>query len=259
MSFTKKTHGCEFFFTAHHAQSVSIKCERGKSKVPTLEENKARFLELCGLIKRNGIADLINWLESSDFFVAPASSRFHGCYAGGLLEHSLNVYKNMDKLVKSHDELTDYFSFISRDGNIDETVAIVALFHDLCKVYLYKPEKRNRKNEAGQWESYDAYGYDELFKFGGHGSKSVYIVQNFIKLTPEEATAINCHMGAFGADAQSVGSAFEACPLAWLLSVADQEASYLDEGFMKNKREIWSSRMKWTDEFETRVCCGADG
>lgn len=220
--------------------------------MPTLEENKERFIYLCSFVKRDGIDNLLKWLEQSDFFTAPASSKYHGCYTGGLLQHSLNVYDNLDKLMSWHEELSGYFDFISRDHNIQETAIIVSLFHDLCKVYLYTTEKRNRKNEHGQWESYDAYAYDELFKYGGHGSKSVYIIQNFMKLTPEEATAINCHMGAFGADAQSVSSAFEACPLAWLLSVADQKATYLDEGFLQNKSAIWTKRSKWMNGFITQ-------
>lgn len=194
---------------------------------------------------------LVCWLSHSDFFVAPASSRFHGNCEGGLLQHSLNVYDNLKRLVEMYDdEIGSYLEFITPKGHsVQETLIIISLFHDLCKVFLYTTEKRNRKNENGQWESYDAYTYDELFKYGGHGSKSVYIIQNFIKLTPEEATAINCHMGAFGADQQSVGAAFEACPLAWLLSVADQGASYLDEGFLLNKTAIWSKKMKWSNGF----------
>ena len=218
----------------------------------TIEENKERFLSLCSFVKREGIDDLLKWLEQSDFFTAPASSKYHGSYEGGLLQHSLNVYENLDRIIAAHEDLNGYLEFISRERNVQETQIIVSLFHDLCKTYLYTTEKRNRKNEFGQWESYDAYTYDEAFKYGGHGSKSVYIVQNFMKLTPEEATAINCHMGAFGADAQSIGAAFEACPLAWLLSVADQEATYLDEGFLLNKTAIWSKRMKWMNGFITQ-------
>lgn len=212
----------------------------------TVEENKKEFLLLCSQIKRDGIDDLINWLEKSDFFIAPASSRFHGCYAGGLLEHSLNVYYELLRLIPIYPELDQYLKFVL-GNDVDSSLKIIALFHDLCKVNMYMTEKRNRKNAAGQWESYDAYVIDEAYKFGGHGSKSVYIVQNFIKLRPEEATAINCHMGAFSEDPKSIGSAFEASPLAWLLSVADQSASYVVEGFLENKTAIWSQRNRWTN------------
>ena len=181
-------------------------------------DNKERFLSLCGEIKRDGINELMRWLERSDFYTAPASSRFHSSYKGGLLEHSLNVYDELKRLLSAYPEIK-----VS-----EESVIISALFHDLCKVNFYSTEKRNRKNDQGQWESYDAYVPKEKFCFGGHGSKSIYIVQSFIKLSPEEATAINCHMGAFD-DNKYVGNAFEQCPFAWLLSVADQSATYLKE------------------------------
>lgn len=93
---------------------------------------------------------------------------------------------------------------------------------------MYKTEKRNRKNEAGQWESYDAYTIAEKFHFGGHGSKSVFIVQQFIKLTPEEAVAINCHMG-LGDGKDYVGDAYEQYPLAWLIHTADEAATFIKE------------------------------
>lgn len=181
--------------------------------------NKELFIEICKKnIKRTGIDDLLRWLESSDFFEAPASTRYHGSYAGGLCEHSINVYKALVRLANHYPE----FDFDP------ESLAIVALFHDLCKVNFYATEKRNRKNsETGQWESYDAYSIKEKFCFGGHGSKSVYLVQNFMKLSPEEAASINCHMGAFSDS--NVGSSFEQFPLAWFLHIADGMATYVTE------------------------------
>ena len=112
----------------------------------------------------------------------------------------------------------------------NETIAIVALFHDLCKIGTYKTEMRWRKDANNQWEQYPTYKRDEDFKFGGHGSKSMYIIQNFMKLTPEEAVAINCHMGQWDATTYSdVSSAYEDCPLAWVLHVADEAATYIDK------------------------------
>lgn len=185
-----------------------------------INESKEEFIRICKeSIKRPGVDAVLRWLEKSDFYTAPASTRFHGSYAGGLLIHSLSVYKELKRLLVAFPE-------IQAD---DETVAIISLFHDLCKVNLYGVEKRNRKNEHGQWESYDAYTHDEKFKFGGHGAKSVFIVQSFMQLRPEEAVAIHCHMGAFDGNVQSIGSAFEAYPLAWLLHVADCAATYIDE------------------------------
>lgn len=181
-------------------------------------ENKERFLSLCKEIKRDGIDHLLEWLEVSDFYTCPASTRFHGAYQSGLLEHSLNVYDELKRLLAAYPEIQIP----------EESIVISSLFHDLCKVNMYATEKRNRKNEFGQWESYDAYTIKEKFCFGGHGSKSVFIIQQFMKLTPEEATAINCHMSAFD-DNKYVGNAFEQSPFAWLVSVADQSATFIKE------------------------------
>lgn len=180
--------------------------------------NKKRFLELCSQIRREGIDKLLNWLENSDFYICPASTRFHGNYPGGLLEHSLNVYDELVRLMKAFPEVTAP----------PESVLIASLFHDLCKVNMYKEEKRNRKNEEGQWESYTAYTISEKFAYGGHGSKSVFLIQNFMKLTTEEAVAINCHMSSWDGNT-FVGQAYEQHPFAWLVHVADEAATYIDE------------------------------
>ena len=183
-------------------------------------EDKERFVNLCSTIKRPGTEKLLEWLEKTDFYTAPASSRYHGAYPGGLLRHSLHVLARLSQLVHTYQS----------DVEINpESVLICSLFHDLCKVNFYSVEKRNRKNEQGQWESYDAYTIDEKFRFGGHGSKSVFILQQYIKLTAEEAVAINCHMSGFGDNREYGGKAYEQFPLAWLLSVADQAATYIDE------------------------------
>lgn len=184
-----------------------------------LQRNKEEFISLCNGIKRDGIDDLMNWLEQSDFYIAPASTRFHGSYKGGLLQHSLNVYHELKRL------MTVYPLRV-----LEESVLIASLFHDLCKVNFYGVEKRNRKNDSGKWESYDAYCVNEKFKYGGHGSKSVFIIQSFMKLTAEEAVAIQNHMSAFsGENVGEVGKSFEQFPFAWLVSVADQAATYIVE------------------------------
>jgi len=183
-----------------------------------MSNNKERFLELCATIKRDGIDDLMRWLEKSDFYTAPASTKYHGDYSGGLLEHSLNVYDELKRILQAYPEV-----------RVDEeSIVIASLFHDLCKVGLYTSEKRNRKNELGQWESYDAYTIKEKFCYGGHGSKSVFILQNFIRLTPEEAIAINCHMASWDGN-KDVGNAFERCPFAWLVHVADEASTFIKE------------------------------
>lgn len=170
-------------------------------------------------IKREGIFELTEWLWNTDFFVAPASTRYHGCFEGGLATHSLNVYSQLKKLC----------NWYGCDAS-DESIAIVALFHDVCKVGCYKTEMRWRKDANNQWEQYPTWKFEEDFAYGGHGSKSVFIVQSFIKLTPEEASAINCHMGQWDATAYSNPSpVFERNKLAWLLHVADEAASFITE------------------------------
>lgn len=181
-------------------------------------DNKERFVSLCKTVDREGMSKILEWLEETDFYICPASSKYHGAYLGGLLEHSLNVYGELKRLLQAYPEITVP----------EDSIIISALFHDLCKVNFYTTEKRNRKNSAGQWESYDSYSIDEKFCFGGHGSKSVFLVQHFMSLTPEEAVAINCHMSSWDGNT-NVGKAFEQFPFAWLLHVADESATYIKE------------------------------
>lgn len=170
-------------------------------------------------ITRDGIEDLMDWLEQSDFYTAPASTRYHGAFEGGLVMHSLNVYCQLRRLCEFYDVEAS-----------DESIAIVALFHDLCKVGFYKIEMRWKKDENDKWVQYETYKHDEDFAYGGHGSKSVYLVQSFMKLAPYEAAAINCHMGQFDATVYSNPSeVYAKNPLAWLLHVADEAATYLLE------------------------------
>ena len=174
------------------------------------------------LIHRDGITDLMDWVRGSDFYTAPASSRYHGAHEGGLLDHSLAV----------HDQLMDLAYFYAEQvGELDsESVAICALFHDVCKIGCYKTEMRWRKDAQNRWEQYPTYKYDEDYPFGGHGSKSVYLIQYFMRLKPEEAAAINCHMGAYDMTSYSKPSAaYSEFPLAWLLHVADEAATHIDK------------------------------
>lgn len=181
-------------------------------------QNRTRFLELAHEIPRRGLHGLLEWLETTDFYTAPASTRFHGSYAGGLLEHSLNVYDELQRILAAYPEIKPQQA---------ESPAIISLFHDICKVNFYTTEKRNRKNEFGRWESYDAFAVKEQFCFGGHGSKSVFLIQRFMPLTDEEAAAVNSHMGAF--DNERVGDVYQQFPLAWALHVADEASTYILE------------------------------
>ena len=176
-------------------------------------------------IKRDGSEKLLNYLQNSDFFTAPASSRFHCAYEGGLLELSVNVYKRLLRIVQNEFG-KDYEKFIS-----NESIAICALLHDLCKISFYKVDYRNVK-ENGEWVKKPYYAKEELLPYG-HGEKSVYIINGFIRLTRDEAIAINWHMGGFDSRAKggdnSVSEAYSICPLAVLLHTADIQATYLDE------------------------------
>lgn len=187
--------------------------------------DKIRFLDLLRSTKREGIEDLICWIESTDFFSAPASTRYHDSFEGGLLQHSLRVYDWLKALA-------DFYSKTPlAAGPLKEltpdSIILVALCHDFCKIGCYKTEMRWRKDQHNRWEQYPTYKFEEDFAFGGHGSKSVFLVQHFIKLTPTEAAAINCHMGATDESPYGkTGAVFDASPLAWLLHVADEAASF---------------------------------
>ncbi len=189
--------------------------------------NLERFKELFTTnIKREGSDKLLEYLlgPNSDFATAPASTRFHGAYEGGLLEHSLNVYECLCDYLKRSRVKDTYGMEYS-----DESIAIAALLHDVCKICCYKKGTRNVKDENGVWQKVPTYEYDDKLPYG-HGEKSVYIISGYMKLTREEAFAIRYHMGFSGNDDErNVSSAFEMFPLAFALSVADSEATFFIE------------------------------
>ena len=194
---------------------------------------KGRFVELYQqLITRPGADKLLAWLETTDFFEAPASTRFHLSRPGGLVEHSIHVYHRLHDLFVSERQNRENEPFIELSDSEEETIAICGLLHDICKANFYAVEMRNRKNEQGQWEKYPFYVVNDQLPYG-HGEKSVYIISGFMKLTREEAMAIRWHMGFsdndFRAGGFSVGNAFEKFPLALLTHMADLQATYLDE------------------------------
>lgn len=177
-------------------------------------------------IKREGADRLLDFLfsKASDFETAPASTRFHGSYPGGLMEHSLNVY----------DCLTDYLAR-DRVKNVfglkvsGETAAIVALLHDLCKVNFYQERKRKTRDASGDWQTVTYYEIEDRLPYG-HGEKSVLLITDYMKLTREEAFAIRYHMGFSGPEEnRTVGEAFERYPLALALFTADMEATFCME------------------------------
>lgn len=184
---------------------------------------KNRFIEIYKAnIKREGADKLLDYLcsRNCDFFTAPASTKFHCSYEGGLCEHSLNVYDCLKSYLET-DRAKEKFGL----NFSDETIAIVSLLHDVCKTNTYKVSTRNKKDENGTWIQVPYYEYDDTLPYG-HGEKSVYIVSGFMRLTREEAMAIRWHMGFSGEeDKKLVGNALRAYPLALALNIADCEAS----------------------------------
>ena len=169
-------------------------------------------------IHRQGSQELLNWLLNTDFFTAPASTKFHCACENGLVMHSVNVFNTM---VEKHFE----------EGVDDmESFAVSALLHDICKAEFYKVSTRNVKNDVtGQWEKQPYYSVEDKFPFG-HGEKSVFLIERFMRLKLDEAMAIRWHMGSFD-DAQgyTVSQAYDKYPLAVKLHLADMESTYLRE------------------------------
>ena len=171
-------------------------------------------------VTRPGADKLLDWLATTDFFKAPASTRFHGACEEGLVMHSLNVY---------HALMDRFFE----EGDNPESRAVCGLLHDLCKANYYKTGTRNVKNEAtGQWEKVPVFMVEDQFPYG-HGEKSVYLIERFIRLKPAEAVAIRWHMGGFDDAARggcrAISEAYDAYPLAVKLHLADLTATYLME------------------------------
>ena len=189
--------------------------------------NKERFIDIFkSYVKREGADKLLEWLQSpaSDFFTAPASTRYHNAWEGGLCAHSLNVYDCLRDYLDREKVKKEFGLLYS-----PESIAIVALLHDLCKVNIYKVSTRNVKDEFGRWKTVPYYEFDDQLPYG-HGEKSVYIISGYMKLTREEAFAIRYHMGfSEEGNTRNVGAAFEKFPLALALSIADTEAAYYVE------------------------------
>ncbi len=178
-------------------------------------------------ISREGAERLLTWLSNTDFFTAPASTRYHCAFEGGLVKHSVNVYHALMK-------------HFEPDVDNKESFAICGLLHDVCKAQFYKLGSRNVKNpETGRWEPQPYYSIEDEFPFG-HGEKSVFLIERFLRLKPSEAMAIRWHMGGFDNAAQggsmALSQAYERYPLAVKLHMADIEATYLMERELNPKK-----------------------
>ena len=188
-----------------------------------MTEKIKRFEKLLLSTEREGIEKLLEFIRKSDFYTAPASTRFHSCHVGGLLEHSLNVY---DCLTAKRNNPIWKTIF---DEIPESSLIVVALLHDLCKTYFYTVEMRNKKVD-GVWESVPFYTVDDKIPYG-HGEKSVMMIEAYMKLTSQERYAIRWHMG-WSEPKESynaLGGAIKKYPFVWALHEADNEATYLLE------------------------------
>lgn len=204
-----------------------------KERVKTMDEWKPdtnqsmqnQFYETAQhYIKRARASEFLNMLSSeTDFFTAPASTRFHLSTPGGLCEHSLNVFNELSRITSIYDACVS-----------DESIAICALYHDVCKANYYEVSSRNVKAN-GVWTSQPYYTVNDQFPMG-HGEKSVYMLQKYISLTDEEAIAIRWHMGGFDETVRggnySVSAAYDKYPLALLLHMADMVATHMIESII---------------------------
>ena len=198
-----------------------------------MEMQRDKFLKIFDIQigERDGKEALRDWLLSDecDFFTAPASTKYHGNYDGGLCEHSIDVYEMAVRLEGLYrEDIRKQYLVLNRPYDRDqfmESLAVAALFHDLCKVNFYKTKVNGRNT---------VFVVDEQLRFGGHGSKSVFVLSKYLKdIRDEEAIAINCHMGFSRAEDNSisVSESFKNSPLAWIVHVADEAATFmLDRG-----------------------------
>lgn len=180
--------------------------------------NKDDFELLARLnISRDGIEDLLSVLTKGDFYTAPASTKYHDNVNGGLVHHSVKVYHALKKLLADNG-INQY---------TEENIAIVSLFHDLCKMGFYTVSTRNVKGSDGKWTQEPYYSVEDKFPVG-HGEKSLIMLLSLMKLSTSEILAIRWHMGGFNSaeNYSSISKAYEECPLALYLHMADLQATY---------------------------------
>ena len=194
--------------------------------------SKERFLGLFQCVEpRPGMEELLAWLETTDFFTAPAGAKHHGAHAGGLVVHSLNVWSRLREITLR--DTIDGKAILDLTPETNETVAILGLLHDVCKAGVYHAETKRRRNpETGVWEDYLGYTFRDPLPLG-HGEKSLYQITRFMRLEDHEALAIRWHMGAYDAaahtDLRDLSAAMDATPWVWRLHEADMCATHIDE------------------------------
>ena len=196
-----------------------------------MEKNKERYLKLLEeVLHEEDFNNIKDWLETGDFFSAPASTKYHLHGEGGLCQHSLNVYDCLSKKLK--DWGLEY---------PENSIRIVSLMHDWCKINVYVKSTRRvppERSGTGKWETEELWVKDDAYHLG-HASKSVYLIQQFIPLNMLEIEAIHSHMGSTDLSTMfnsfDLNSIFSVNPLAICLHLADMESSYLMEGEIENK------------------------
>lgn len=229
------------------------------SECPISKEQREEMIrEFEGLLMktgREGIEGLLDFIRKSDFYTAPASTKYHSHFEGGLLYHSLEVFRCLEKKTRGSEYNVFRGILEPEDGNQNgvtyDSIIIAGLLHDLCKTYYYGKELKNQKTYdpekvaaayRGQvkhdsngdfiWETVPVYTVDNKIPYG-HGEKSVMMIEEFIRLKPAERYAIRWHMGftepkeAWG----DLGEAIKRYPLVLALMEADQEATFLTEAY----------------------------
>lgn len=163
-----------------------------------IQKNKDLFIALCHEhIQRDGVDSLLTYLDKTDFYTAPSSTKFHLNEAGGLCLHSINVFQTACQLYENiaKPNIENGKSPFT-EGIPMESIAIATLFHDICKVKLYHPTTKWRKDDNNRWQSYPGYEVKDDFPLG-HGEKSCLMLGWYIRLKPEEMLAVRWHMGMF--------------------------------------------------------------
>lgn len=220
----------------------------------SLKKNFNKFVKyLVNYVHRDGINEFVNWLTTTDIATAPASTKYHMSVPGGLVQHSLNVFYRLIKIINMEYPDQEECPYSK------ETLALVSLLHDISKVNFFEVSTRNVKNpETGLWEQHPYYATREennRLIFGCHEENSVYILQKFFKLTYDEAMAIRWHSGAcYSNDSRSVGdsmNAFRHCNLAIYLNMADTLASCIDEEPDVVNFDFFNDKSKQTEEEST--------
>lgn len=198
--------------------------------------NKERFIALLKEINRPGarVDMLVDKLEKSDFFYAPASTKYHNSFAGGLCEHCLNVYEELLGLVTSHNVPN-----ITR-----ENIIIVSLLHDLSKMDYYESTVMNKKvyqengskyDEMGRYDWVSVSGFktkdiDARFFYSTHEVTAEFMARCFVPLTIEESVAILHHSGYANKETSAnLTTVFNRYPLALFLHEADMLATFYRE------------------------------